>query len=103
MEQGVVSWAHGSTGSWRAGLGGADYAARNAEMTDFARVARQRGNALARHCDVPWRPRWPRGVDLFYTIARALPRHEHEFARQGFRFAGTMVETTRNRGAASKA
>jgi putative beta-lysine N-acetyltransferase len=97
MEQGVVfmgAWHDGEL----VGLASAepDYAARNAEMTDFAVLPRQRGNALARHLLRALEAEMaPRGVDLFYTIARAASHGMNTtFARQGYRFAGTLVNNT---------
>lgn len=97
MELGVVFM-----GAWRGaelvGLASAepDYAARNVEMTDFAVLPRQRGLALARHLLRALEAEMARrGVDLFYTIARGASYGMNvTFARQGYRFAGTLVNNT---------
>lgn len=97
MEEGVTyatAWMDGEL------LGTAsaepDFDAGNAEMTDFAVSRRHRGLALARHLlGLLEENMVDKGVVTFYTIARAMSYGMNvTFAREGYRFAGTLVNNT---------
>lgn len=73
-----------------------DRAEQNAEMTDFATLPEHRGGGYARillkHLEKEMRRE---GVTTAYTIARALsPGMNITFARQGYQFAGCLVNNT---------
>ena len=68
----------------------------NAEMTDFATLPERRGNGYARMLLARMEKAMRReGIQTAYTIARAIsPGMNITFARQGYRFAGCLVNNT---------
>jgi putative beta-lysine N-acetyltransferase len=73
-----------------------DYAAKSAEMTDFATVPEFRGNGLAtRLLSVMEDATRKKGIKTFYTIARALSAGMNvTFARNGYLFGGRLKNNT---------
>jgi putative beta-lysine N-acetyltransferase len=71
-------------------------ASRSAEMTDFATLPEYRGSGLASFLLQKMEEEMPeRGVRTAYTIARAVSFGMNiTFARQGYRFGGTLTNNT---------
>ncbi len=73
-----------------------DRAAGHVEMSDFATRPDCRGQGLATHLLIAMEAEMPRrGIRTAYTIARAVSAGMNiTFARQNYRFAGTLVNNT---------
>lgn len=69
---------------------------KNAEMTDFATVLEHRGNNLSFHLLVTMeKEAFKKGIKTFYTIARANSIGMNmAFAKNGYEFAGTLVNNS---------
>ncbi|MFP4548828.1 MAG: putative beta-lysine N-acetyltransferase [Fidelibacterota bacterium] len=73
----------------------------NVEMTDFATLPKFRGNKLALYLLSMMEPEMKkRGMKTLYTIARSYSAGMNiTFARNGYKFAGTLINNTNIAGA----